>query len=119
MASTRNKNSTGNYTLELESKKGQAQYKINGLYSAPPETNQPGQGLLAGSVGPAKLASNYCDIESELRGIGSTNLVTPMKTVVPDINNLRTLNISNGVPLIIPKSYQHNNQERPFRGLAN
>jgi hypothetical protein len=118
MASTRNKNSTGNYTLELEGKKEQAQYKMNEVYSVPPETNQPGQGLLAGSVGPAKLAANYCDIESELRGIGSTNLVTPMPKVTPYINDLRSLNVSNRIPLILPKSYQHNNEERPFRGLA-
>jgi len=119
MASTRNKNSPGNYALETEGKLAQAQYKIDEMYSVPPETNQPGNGLLAGSVGPSKLSSNYCDIESVLRGIGSTNLVTPQPDVIANVYNLRELNVSNRIPLILPKAYQHNNEERPFRGLTN
>uniref|UniRef100_A0A6C0B6N8 Uncharacterized protein n=1 Tax=viral metagenome TaxID=1070528 RepID=A0A6C0B6N8_9ZZZZ len=119
MASTRNKNTTGNYSLEVEGKREQAQYKVSELYSVPRETNFFGDGLLAGRVGPAKLSSNYCDIESDLRGIGATNLVQPHTPVVPDINQLKTLNIIDRIPLIIPKSYKHSNVERPFIGLTN
>jgi hypothetical protein len=119
MASTRNKNTPGNYALEIEGKQQQSQYKVSELYSVPSETNQPGNGLLVGKVGPAKLSSNYCDIESQLRGIGATNLVTPLPEVTPDLNYLRSLNVIDRIPLIMPKSYQHNNEERPFIGLTD
>jgi len=118
MASTRNKNTPGNYSLEIEGKKHQAQYKVYENYSVPMETNQPGDGLLTGKIGPAKLASNYCDIESQLRGIGATNLVAPLPEVVPDLNNLRSLNVIDRVHLIMPKSYEHNKSERAFIGLT-
>jgi hypothetical protein len=118
MASTRNKNTPGNYSLEIEGKQLQAQYKVYENYSVPMETNQPGDGLLTGKIGPAKLASNYCDIESQLRGIGATNLVTPLPEVVPDLNNLRSLNVIDRVPLIMPKSYEHNNAERACISLT-
>ena len=119
MASTRNKNTPGNYTLEIEGKREQAQYKVNELYSVPKETQFFGDGLLPGRVGPAKLSTNYCDIESDLRGIGSTNLVQPQSPVKPDINQLKSLNMIDRVPLIFPKSYEHSNVERPFIGLTN
>jgi hypothetical protein len=118
MASTRNKNTPGNYSLEIEGKQAQAQYKMYESYSVPGETVQPGDGLLLGKVGPAKLASNYCDIESQLRGIGLTNLVTPNPDVVPELNNLRSLNIIDRMPLIMPKPYIHSNVERAFIGLT-
>lgn len=119
MASTRNKNSPGNYSLESQGKREQAQYKVNEIYSVPEQTNFFGDGLLPGRVGPAKLSSNYCDIESDLKGIGSTNLVQSKAPTEPDIFQLKSLNMIDRVPLIMPKSYQHSNVERPFIGLTN
>jgi len=118
MASTRNKNTLGNYALEIGGKQEQAQYKVNELYSVPAETAFFGDGLLAGKVGPAKLSSNYCDIESQLRGIGATNLVNPRSIVQPDLYSLRSLNVIDRIPLIFPKSFEHGQTERPFIGLT-
>jgi hypothetical protein len=118
MASTRNKNTSGNYALEIGGKQQQAEYKVYESYSVPQETVQPGNGLLVGKVGPAKLASNFCDIESQLRGIGLTNLVTPNPEVTPELNNLRSLNVFERASLIFPKAYEHSNVERPFIGLT-
>jgi hypothetical protein len=119
MAATRNKNTPGNYALETKGKQEQSQYKVYENYAVPAETHFFGDGLLAGRVGAAKLSSNYCDVESQLRGIGATNLVTPAPEVSPDINQLKSLNIIDRIPLILPKSYEHNNNERPWRGLTN
>jgi hypothetical protein len=119
MAATRNKNTPGNYALEINEKKQQARYKVAEIYSVPKETAFFGDGLLAGRIGPAQLSSNFCDVESQLRGIGATNLVTPTPEVTPDIYQLKSLNIIDRIPLILPKSYEHNNKERPFRGLTN
>ena len=119
MAATRNKNTPGNYALEIQGKKEQAEYKVYENYSVPKETAFFGDGLLAGRIGPAQLSSNFCDVESQLRGIGATNLVTPTPEVEPDIYQLKSLNIIDRIPLILPKSYEHNNKERPFRGLTN
>jgi hypothetical protein len=96
MASTRNKNTPENYKLEqlayierhmniMEIQKQTAEYKY-----------LPGNGLLQGHVPSRDLANNYTDIESTLFGIGSTNLVQPLPTVVPEIHRTKLLPIQEG-----------------------
>jgi hypothetical protein len=116
MAATRNKNTPGDYELELKGKIMQADYKVYEPYAAPEQTTWAGDGLLAGKVGPMKLSSNYCDIETYLRGIGSTNLVTPKPDIVPQLNTLQSLNVIDRLPVQVPAPYIHSKQERPFRG---
>jgi len=104
MASTRNLNTPGDYELE--------QWSINRQYDAQTYTyaanGRPhlnylaGKGLLMGAMPSRQLADNYCDIESYLRGIGSTNLVKPLAPVVPELNSLKSLNIIETPKLQIP-----------------
>lgn len=102
MASTRNKNTPGDYKLE------QLAYidrhlNIMDIQKQTPEYKYfPGNGLLQGSVPSRDLANNYTDIESTLFGIGSTNLVQTLPNVVPDIHSYRSLNIIDKTPMIVP-----------------
>jgi hypothetical protein len=116
MASTRSKNTPGNFELEFSYKAAQADYLLNDIKSFPVETAFPGDTLLSGRVGPFKLSSNFCDIESQLLGIGSSNLVKPLVPVTPDIYTLKSLKIMDRVPLIMPQPFVQSNQERHLPG---
>ena len=75
MSSTSNKNTPGNYQLEqLESQKQRAYHNYQGR-SVNNVNCLPGDGLLSGRCPSMILSHNCTDIESELFGVGSTNLV--------------------------------------------
>jgi hypothetical protein len=116
MASTRNKNTTGNYNAEQWSLNEQINYNTYKCYGVPQSTYLPGDGLLTGRMASENLSNNYCDIESQLFGIGSTNLVTPLPPVVPEIKQLHSLAIMNKTPLIIPGDLVVQGEQRYFRG---
>jgi hypothetical protein len=116
MASTRSKNSPGDYELEIKGKILQADYRTYEPFGAPTQTTWAGDGLLFGTVGPSKLSSNYCDIESNLRGIGANNLIAPLPDLAPQINQLQSLNIIDRPKVQLPEPFSQNTLERPFRG---
>ena len=116
MASTRNKNTPGDYELEIKGKIIQADYKTYEPYGAPTQTAWAGDGLLCGKVGSSKLSNNYCDIESNLFGIGANNLVSPMAELAPQINQLQSLNIIDRPKVQLPEAFTQNTLARPFRG---
>lgn len=103
MASTRNKNTSGNYQLEQLEKYKQANYQVfeNGSCAKASTTNLPGNGLLTGRIASSSLSNNYCDIESFLYGIGSTNLVKPSENLVANIYEIDSLNIIKKPPVIV------------------
>lgn len=102
MSSTRSKNTIGNYKAEQWSLNQQAEYLPYKLYGAPVHTYFCGDGLIGQRVGPMKLSGNFCDIESSLLGINSTNLVSPQPEVVPEIKQLKSLSIFQKSPVILP-----------------
>ena len=77
MASTRSRNTPGNYCLEQREVQHSINYIVDRDYAYVPQTLMAGDGLVQGRMGNAVLAQNPQDIESFLFGIGSTNLVTP------------------------------------------
>jgi hypothetical protein len=93
MASTRNKNTPGDYALEQRAFDEQRYYQTYLRYGVPETPFFAGHSLLPGKMAARDLATNYCDIESQLRGIGSTNLVEPQPEVVPRIKEIRSLNM--------------------------
>lgn len=104
MTSTRIRNSPGNY--ELEQHAYQRQFDLitykNGAYGQAVTKNLPGNGLLAAKMNSIDMAENYVDIESQLLGIGSTNLVKPLSPIIPNIYNFNSLNIFDKTPMVIP-----------------
>jgi hypothetical protein len=114
MASTRTKNTPGNYELEQWVNNATVTYSTAEYRGLPPQTHFPGNGLLAGNVYKTQLSNNSCDIESALFGIGSTNLVNPKSPVEPEIKYLQSLNISEKVPLLIPAALTIQPNQRPL-----
>lgn len=117
MASTRNRNTQGDYDLEQWSNTQNIHYKTYTSFGKPTQTHLPGDGLLAGRVGASELAFNNNDIESFLFGIGSTNLVKANPATVPDIKLLNSLSIIDRLPVSIPDPLVIEPNHRPGRYL--
>jgi hypothetical protein len=113
MASTRNKNSPGDYQLEQKSNVGILDYRGLENYAVPQESMFPGDSLLTGRMGAMKLSNNFCDIESELRGIGSTNLVNPREPPRIELKYLRSLTMCDRGTLILPSDLEVEPNQRP------
>jgi len=115
MSSTRSKNTPGNYQNEQWSNSTQINYNTYGNYGCPIQDHFAGDGLLMGRMAASTLSNNACDIESKLFGIGSTNLVEEQPDIHPDIHEVKSLNIMNKLPVIIPNPHKQQLYERPLR----
>lgn len=114
MASTRNRNTPGDYRLEKYSMIIQRDYRTNPVFSVPTQSYHPGNGLLGAKTSRDVLATNACDIESSLFGIGANNLETPRPANVPDLNTLKNLSIIDRIPVIQPTPFTVNTANRPM-----
>ena len=115
MASTRNKNTKGNY--ELENNQYMAYLNTNISDSRIYMHNYlPGEGLLPGSYPLNILANQHIDIETNLLGIGSTSLITNNIPIInkDDIRYMKSLNISYKLPLVLPDPLVIKVEQRPF-----
>jgi len=116
MASTRNKNTPGDYQLEqlaLEQNRNYFVYQ-HGANGWPMATMFAGDGLLMGRMPPMQLSNNFVDIETQLLGVGSTNLVMPTEKIHPEIRNLDTLSIIQREKTIIPFTLVTEPFQRPL-----
>lgn len=103
MAATRSKNTPGNYELEQEGLLKIRQYEVYNGYRFNHQTCLPGNGLMPARL-PMQLFDDNCDIESELLGIGSTNLVQPKTTsMLPVKRNMSSLSIAPRSHVILPE----------------
>ena len=95
MASTRNKNTPGNYCLEQKQFSNSQGYTLypNSQYGAAYNTRFAGNGLNPAQIPWNKLSYNAPDIESFLFGINSTNLVKPAPCFVPELAKIDSVNI--------------------------
>lgn len=116
MASTRNKNTPGNYCLEQLEFKQSEQYTLyaNSQYGAAYNTRLPGDGLMPAQIPWNKLSYNAADTESFLFGINSTNLVTPAPCFKPEITKLESSNIYKKGPTFMPEPLVVEKNQRPF-----
>ena len=115
MASTRNKNTPGNYRAEqwsLEQNRINQHYLYAGNGQAI-TTHFAGNGLIGGWMPRTELSHNPIDIESSLYGIGSTNLVEPKSETVPYIKKVDSLNIADRLELLLPKPLYIEPNQRP------
>jgi hypothetical protein len=116
MASTRNKNTPGNYCLEQRQFGQSSNYTLypNSQYGAAYNTELPGVGLLPAQIPWNKLSYNPADTESFLFGINSTNLVNPAPCFVPEIAKLRSANIYKTPSTFIPEPLVLEKNQRPY-----
>jgi hypothetical protein len=114
MASSRNKNSVGNYRqemIQIEKTRTHTYYTGSVINQI---TSYPGEGLL-GCRNPNLILSNdYTDIETELFGIGSTNLVQPRKPQIYDFKQFKVLDIQERSNIILPQPLIVSKNNRPF-----
>ena len=119
MASTRNKNSPGDYKLEQQAftrnlDANLYKYGSNGMAYNP--------GLPVGGSAPPSLmwrdalSGNPIEIESALFGINSTNLVNPASAVVPQLKTLRDTKFFDRLPLVMPQDLVVPSNQRSFPG---
>ena len=115
MASTRNKNTAENYELEQYSLHKQISYQTyeNGSSGKAYQTNYAGDGLLPGRIGGSELAHNYCDVESFLYGIGTSNLVKPFVQPPNQQKDLQSLNVIDKIPFLLPNPLIVEGGQRP------
>jgi hypothetical protein len=116
MASTRNKNTRGNYCLDQKQNTGSEDWQlyINGANGYAYDTKLAGNGLNPGQIPWSKLSHNPADIESFLFGINSTNLVNPAPPLVPELTCLKTANVFKTEPVIMPIPQAIPKNQRPF-----
>lgn len=116
MASTRNKNTPGNYCLDQRQNVGIESWQIykNGANGYAYDTRLPGNGLNPGQLPWTTLSHNPADIESFLWGINSTNLVNPAPALTPELKYLNTANIFESKPVIMPVPQAISKYQRPF-----
>jgi hypothetical protein len=116
MASTRNKNTPGNYCLDQKQYTDSSAWTLyaNGANGEAHDTRLAGNGLNPGQLPWTTLSYNSADIESFLFGINSTNLVSPAPCFAPELKCLKTANVFKmpdvimPIPLTVPKG------QRPF-----
>ena len=116
MASTRNRNTPGNYCLEQREYRQSQNYTLypNSQYGAAYDTKFAGVGLNPAQIPGNKLSVNTADIESILFGINSTNLVNPAPCFQPELKKLESANIFNKEPTIMPIPLVIEGNQRPF-----
>jgi hypothetical protein len=116
MASTRNRNTPGNYCLEQREYLHSENYTLypNSQYGAAYNTRLPGVGLLPAQIPWNKLSHNAADTESFLFGINSTNLVNPAPVFVPELKELCWSNVYKKGPTYIPEPLVIEANQRPF-----
>jgi hypothetical protein len=117
MASTRNKNTYGNYCLEQKQYSQNAQYTLyaNSQYGEAYNTRLAGNGLNPGQMPWNTMSNNAPDIETFLFGINSTNLVNNSPPIlVPQLKQLNSANIFEKSVIFIPEPLTIEKNQRPL-----
>ena len=115
MASTRNRNTRGDYALEQKRYAHHFEFmdhNVSSFRGIAYNTVLPGDGLVGMKADSRVLSRNYSDIESELYGIGSTNLVEPKAAVVPEVYKLDYMHLSRKMPQHAPVDPANFGQQR-------
>lgn len=114
MASTRNRNTPGDYRMEQIQYEKKVNYNTNKQYGQASVSYHPGDGLMGAHTCRNALAYNACDIEFSLFGIGSTNLVNPKAQTNPELKNLKTLDIMERPKVFVVEPRPLNSDQRPM-----
>ena len=116
MASTRNKNTPGNYILEQRNFSLARDYESyhHSQYGKAYSNALPCLGFNPSHMPMQTFAHNPIEIEGALFGINSTNLVTPEKPVNPELIKLPEISYFDRVSLYMPEQLVVQTDQRPF-----
>lgn len=111
-----NKNSQSEYILQTEENKYIIQNHLLKDSRVPKTSFFPGNGLLPTHMARETLGINSVDIETYLYNINATNLVKPRPQFSPQLKELKSLNMIQKSPLIMPEPNIFTNiyNERPL-----
>jgi len=115
MASTRNKNTLGNYDLERREniKFTDKMLYSHSAYGIQQNTYLPGDGVFSAKIPYTELAHNGVDIESYLRGTRATDLVNPSFSVKPELKQLKSLCMYRKPKVVMPLPLVSEKHQRP------
>lgn len=116
MASTRNKNCSADYKLEQRSF-DQSRLYNSYTYSQSGRAYKnamPDMGITPSNMPRCAFSNNSVDIESALKGINSTNLVSPQAPTVPQLKQLPNIAFFDRMPCILPKPLEIAKNQRPY-----
>jgi hypothetical protein len=116
MTSTRNKNTSSNYCLEQRNNTLMYDYTEynHSQYGAPYSVAIPCLGIMPSYMSRDTLSYNSIDIESYLKGTGSTNLVNPQSPIKPLYKNINVISYFDRLELLMPEPLIVENNNRPF-----
>ena len=115
MASTNNKNTPGNYKAEqsINSSIGNYTTYIQSAQGEAYTNHFAGDGLLMGTNARTTMCHNYTDVESQLFGIGTTNLVNPKPSVTPQMKYMQSVSVIERLPVLVPEPLIVDKNQRP------
>jgi hypothetical protein len=115
MASTRSKNTPGNFCLEQRENINSLNYLLypHSSYGITYDTKLAGFGFNPGNMPASTLSKNYICIESGLFGINSTNLVNPVDPIIPECYHLNSTSLIKQTPVYIPSPLHIEPCQRP------
>ena len=116
MASTRNRNTPGDYNLFLKQNDKADVWRLyeNGAAGHAYDTKLPGLGFNPAQIPGNQLSNNAVDIESFLFVTNSTNLVNPAPTLKPEIKCLGSANVFTKDAVYIPEPLVVSKSQRPL-----
>ena len=109
MTDTRKKSQKGDYNLEQAVTFGFYDYYLN----SENRIGCPVNGLVGQRVSRVNLANNSCDIETMLRGTGTCNMVETQAKIVPDLRQIKSLNIFDTQEVQLPEPMVVHKGQRP------
>jgi len=116
MASTRNRNTKGDYLLEQRVNNLANTYLTYSQYGEAFNPTLPEVGLVPSKMSNSMFSENAVDIESDLFGINSTNLVTEAKKCVPSWKTpIPTKAYFDRIQMIMPTPLVVFKNQRPCR----
>ena len=114
MASTRNKNTYGNYCDQQRQLQKQEDWFMTNYKFENPRPAFPCSGINVQHVPSTHLSNNAVDIENYLYGISANNFVNPVSKVVPDLKEFENVSFFETPKLYIPILPPYLQGQRPL-----
>ena len=114
MASTRNKNTVGNYCDQQRQIQKQEDWFMTNYKFENPRPAFPSAGINVQHVPSNELSTNQVDIENYLYGISANNFVNPLPKVVPNLKTLEPISFFEQPKFYVPKLPTYLQGQRPL-----
>ena len=123
MASTRHKNLAGSYAQEKRELKSSVDYKTNKNKFNSNNPMLPDFGTVGNNMGAGMfsnlMSNNGCDIESQLRGLGASDLEGTHRKINPSLNKMRYLAFFDRPVVCAPNPLVVEHNQRPTAPFAS